>query len=65
MVDAAGVEPADSRLQGARYIPASSYASFGSSGWTQTSYGALMRRLAIHIAFAATELAWEERLELS
>jgi len=43
----------------------SSYASFASSGWTQTSYSALMRRLAIRFAFAATELAWEERLELS
>ena len=40
-------------------MPASSYtyAQSGGSGWTQTIYSALMRRMAIHFAFAATELA--------
>jgi hypothetical protein len=40
-------------------MPASSYtyARYGGSGWTQTIYYALMRRMAIHFAFAATKLA--------
>ena len=40
-------------------MPTSSYTytRFGGSGWTQTTYSALMRRMAIHFAFAATELA--------
>jgi hypothetical protein len=40
-------------------MPASSYTytRFGGSGWTQTIYSALMRRMAIHFAFTATKLA--------
>ena len=40
-------------------MPSSSYtyARYGGSGWTQTIYGALMRRMAIHFAFAAAKLA--------
>ena len=36
-------------------MPLSSYTytRLGSSGWTQTIYSALMRRMAIHFAFAA------------
>jgi hypothetical protein len=38
-------------------MPTSSYtyARNGGSGWTQTIYSALMRRMAIHFAFAAQE----------